>query len=76
MCWILLMIRMPCLTNLVDSFGFEMLLGDEIAGKTELDFSFDGLINGFCNSFGGAKSGDRHTCVVNVEETMTATLKK
>lgn len=55
-------------TNLVDSFGFEMLLGDEIAGKTELDFSFDGLINGFCNSFGGAKSGDRHTCVVNVED--------
>ena len=55
-------------TNLVDSFGIEMLLGDEIVGKAELDFSFDGLINGFCNSFGGAKSGDRHTCVVNVED--------
>ena len=55
-------------TNLVDSFGIEMLLGDEIVGKTELDFSFDGLINGFCNSFGWAKSGDRHTCVVNVED--------
>lgn len=50
--------------NLVDGFGFEMLLGDDLKDQTSVDFDFSGLVKGFMALFAPNSTVE---CAVYVE---------